>query len=620
MIVLTNTILLPLIVGVLLLVIPDRFKIFKAFSSLVTSAYVFYFSFLLFFNDAALGLIRITNITVCQLNLGDTLDALISSYFIFRVDALSKLIILFVGLFSFLIIVYALFFITHKKRIINYYAYILLTLGASNGTALADNLILFIAFWAFLGITLYKLIKGNTEESAQAAKKSLIMIGGSDALMLVGIGIIWQSNHTINISQLTIYTYDPLPIIAFLTLITGSFTKAGAFPFHSWIPEFTKNAPAPSSAYLPASLDKLLGIYFMARICNEMFVLNQWLTLFMLTIGVTTIIIAVMMALVQHNYKKLLGYHAVSQVGYMITGLGLGTTLGLIGGLFHMINNAMYKSGLFMVAGNVKKQSCKDDINDLGGFSRKMPVTFIAALIFSLSISGIPPFNGFASKWIIYQGIIDFGKEQGIANNLWMVWLAMAVIGSALTLASFIKFLSGIFLTKGRTNLSHVKEAPVLQLIPMIILAFLCIGFGVFATTLVVPYLLEPIIGKARYIGQWDSVTVSTLILASIVLGVAIYAIGILKSGRREKNFVGGETDYKETGHAVSEFYNTIKDATFFSSIYKKAQNNRFDIYYLSRDAIAWLNRLLKNLHNGILQNYAFWLIAGLIIMLLFLT
>ena len=142
-------------------------------------------------------------------------------------------------------------------------------------------------------------------------------------------------------------------------MLTGSFTKAGAFPFHTWVPDYAKSAPASSSAYLPASLDKLLGIYFLARITTGMFILNEWLTLLLLSIGVISIITAVMMALVQHNYKRLLGFHAVSQVGYMILGFGLGSVIGVAAGLFHMINNALYKSGLFLSAGCVEYRTGK---------------------------------------------------------------------------------------------------------------------------------------------------------------------------------------------------------------------------------------------------------------------
>jgi formate hydrogenlyase subunit 3/multisubunit Na+/H+ antiporter MnhD subunit len=313
-------------------------------------------------------------------------------------------------------------------------------------------------------------------------------------------------------SELSINTTDAIRNIAFITLLIASFTKAGAIPFHTWIPDYVKKAPASSSAYLPASLDKLLGIYFLARICNDVFILNQWLRLVIIIIGVSTIIIAVMMALIQHNYKKLLGYHAVSQVGYMVTGLGLGTPLGIIGGLFHMMNHALYKSGLFLVAGSIEKSTGEEDLDNISGLSKAMPITFLTGLVFALSISGIPPLNGFASKWTIYQGIIDFGKNPGVANQLWIIWLALAVIGSALTLASFIKFISGAFLGRRREELKNAREVSIMMWLPQVILALLCIGLGVFATNYVIPRTFIPIAGKFEYIGSWNSTTISYLV------------------------------------------------------------------------------------------------------------
>ena len=484
---------------------------------------------------------------------------------------------------------------------------------------LADNLIMFVIFWGILAITCYKLIKGHDEESSATAKKTLVIIGASDGIMLLGIGIIWKITGTINMSELSIGTTDAIRNIAFITLLIASFTKAGAIPFHTWIPDYVKKAPASSSAYLPASLDKLLGIYFLARICNDVFILNQWLRLVIIIIGVSTIIIAVMMALIQHNYKKLLGYHAVSQVGYMVTGLGLGTPLGIIGGLFHMMNHAIYKSGLFLVAGSIEKRTGKEDLDDISGLSKAMPITFLTALVFALSISGIPPFNGFASKWTIYQGIIDFGKDPGVANQLWIIWLSLAIIGSALTLASFIKFISGAFLGRRREELKNVKEVNILMWFPQVILAIICIGFGVFATNYVIPKTFIPIAGDFQYIGSWNSTTISLLILISIILGVIIYLAGNIKNFRTDDSFIGGETNREETGFAPTEFYKTIENYNFFSFMYRKAEEKWFDIYDVSKKAVLWFNKKFSLAHNGVLSNYAIWILAGLIIMLIFL-
>jgi formate hydrogenlyase subunit 3/multisubunit Na+/H+ antiporter MnhD subunit len=435
--------------------------------------------------------------------------------------------------------------------------------------------------------------------------------------MIIGIAIIWKITGSLSMGGISLPTTNALSVVSFLALLTGSFTKAGAFPFHTWVPDYAKSAPASSSAYLPASLDKLLGIYFLARITTGIYILDHWMTLLLLTIGVTTIIIAVMMALVQHNYKRLLGFHAVSQVGYMILGFGLGSVIGIAAGLFHMINHALYKSGLFLSAGCIEYRTGKKDIDDLGGLSKAMPVTFFASLIFAMSISGVPPFNGFASKWMIYQGIIDFGSGTGIANKLWVVWLGLAVLGSALTLASFIKLIGGIFLGRRRPEFAEVREVPVIMWIPLVILAMFCIFFGVFSTNFIVPKLFMPVSGAFQFKGFWNSSFVSLLVLISIILGIILYLVFNLKKFRTEDSFIGGEKIQDQTSYATTEFFKTIVEFRVFSWIYRKAEERWFDIYDLSKQFVLWLSHQLSEAHTGVLPAYVIWVFAGLIVMLL---
>ena len=504
-----------------------------------------------------------------------------------------------------------------EGKVRNYYPYFLITIGCSYGAVLADNLLLFLSFWGVLGLTLYKLIRGFDEESSSTAKKTLILIGASDSIMIIGIAIIWSITGSLSIEGISVPTTNALSVVAFLTLITGSFTKAGAFPFHTWVPDYAKSAPASSSALLPASLDKLLGIYFLARITTKMFIINEWLTLLLLIIGVTTIIIAVMMALIQHNYKRLLGFHAVSQVGYMILGFGLGSMLGVAAGLFHMINHALYKSGLFLSAGCIEYRTGKEEIEDLGGLSKAMPLTFFASLVFAMSISGVPPLNGFASKWMIYQGIINLGSGTGIANKLWILWLGFAVLGSALTLASFIKFIGGVFLSRRKTEFEKVKEVPLLMWIPMIVLAIFCILFGVFATSFIVPGLFMPVSGEFQFTGFWNSSFVSFLVLLSIILGILVYLIAGKKRFRTEDSFIGGEKIQDQTSFSTTEFYKTISEFPVFSWLYRKAEEHWFDIYDLSKQFVLKLSHELSEAHTGILTGYIIWVCAGLIIMLM---
>ncbi|MCU0461612.1 MAG: hypothetical protein MUF36_06315 [Bacteroidales bacterium] len=607
---------LPIVVGLLLLLIPDKLRTVKGIISLLiiinagglsTSIYTFGDQVYRFGEIA-----RTSGFDFFGINIPpDVLE-----YVSFNSDNLSRLIIIFISIFAVLINLYSLAYIK-EGRVKNYYPYFLITLGCAYGAVLADNMLLFLAFWGALGLTLYKLIHGHDDESSAAAKKTLILIGASDSIMILGIAIIWKVTGSLSISEVSIPTTNILTVVAFLALLTGSFTKAGAFPLHTWVPDYTKCAPASSSAYLPASLDKLLGIYFLARITTGMFTMTGWLRVLLLSIGVISIITAVMMALVQHNYKRLLGFHAVSQVGYMILGFGLGSMIGVAAGLFHMVNNAIYKSGLLLSAGCVEYRTGKEEIDDLGGLAKAMPVTFISTLIFAMSISGVPPFNGFASKWMIYQGIIEFGSGAGIASKLWVLWLALAVLGSALTLASFIKLIGGIFLSRRRPELEKVREVPVVMWLPLAVLALMCVVFGVFATGIIVPKLFMPVSGTFEFPGFWNSSLVSLLVIISIAVGIIIYLALNIKRFRTEDSFIGGEKIQDRTQYATTEFYKTIGEFKFFSAIYKKAEEKVFDIYDLSRRFVLWLSNLFSEAHTGVLPGYIIWVCAGLIIMLL---
>jgi formate hydrogenlyase subunit 3/multisubunit Na+/H+ antiporter MnhD subunit len=608
-------IIIPILIGLILFIIPNRYNLVKKIISLFTVIAAGYFSIIVFNSEERFlklsELIHPDSLRLFGINLlTDNGD-----FICFNLDNLSKLIVLFIGLFGFLVLCYS--WIYNKNRNKDFCSYFLITLGAAFGAVLSDNLLVFITFWGLLGITLYKLIPGVNEESSAAAKKTLIIIGASDGIMILGIAMIWQITGELNMSAIQLLTNNGLNIFIFLTLIIGCFAKSGAFPFHSWVPDFTQCAPASSSAYLPASLDKLLGIYFLARVTTDIFALTDYMRLLLLSLGVITIIAAVLMALIQHNYKRLLGFHAVSQVGYMILGFSLGSLIGIAAGLFHMLNNAIYKSGLFLTAGSIEYRTGKENLDDLGGLSKPMPITFFAALIFALSISGIPPLNGFASKWMIYQGIIDFGSGDGIANKLWIVWLGLAVLGSALTLASFIKFIGGSFLSRQNTDFASVHEVPLLMWGPMVILALLCIAFGVFATSFIIPRLLMPVTGEFQFIGFFDSSFISMLVFISIILGILLYIISGSKKFRTEENFIGGESFHEKASFPVTEFYQGIRKAKILSWFYTKAEERWFDLYDLSKRFTLGFSNILGEAHTGILTSYAIWVMAGLIIMLL---
>lgn len=611
-------IIVPVVAGLLLFVIPEQNKKFKDILTLLATVFTAIGTWFIFRAEPGLVRLYTPEIQLAGENLGMILQSC-NQYMRFNIDGLAQITVLLTGLFGLLIAVYSIRGVNQNDRCSNFHSYFLITLGISLGTLMADNLLLFIFLWGILALTLYKLIPAYDEKSSAAAKKTIIMIGSSDGIMILGIAILYTLTGSITMSDISLETGSVLSYTAFVALLAGSFTKAGAFPLHSWIPDYAEKAPAASSAYLPASLDKLLGIYFLVRICHYMFIMSETLRLIILSLGVITIIIAVMMALVQHDYKKLLGFHAVSQVGYMVLGIGLGSTLGIAAGLFHMINNAIYKSGLFLVAGNIRSATGESKLDRLGGLSAKMPITYICGLIFALSISGIPPFNGFASKWMIYQGIIDFGSGGTMASRLWILWLAVAVLGSALTLASFIKFISGIFFGSIKESMQNVREAGLTMLIPVAVLALMCTALGVFATGYFVPKLFYPVTGPFEFHGVWQSSTVSGLILLSIILGGLIYMATGVGRMRKAESFTGGEKVSDDRGFPVTGFYGTIRNAPVLSFIYEKAFKGWFDIYLRSKSCILWMNNRLSRSHDGVLHTYVAWVFGGLVIILLIL-
>jgi formate hydrogenlyase subunit 3/multisubunit Na+/H+ antiporter MnhD subunit len=544
-----------------------------------------------------------------------------SLYPLFKLDNLNSFVVLAIGLFSVLTIIYSFSFMKGKQQLVQYYAYIILTAAVSIGAVLSNNLILLLVFWGFLGLTLYLLINMGDDASA-IAKKTFIIVGGSDALMLLGIVIIYYLTGTFQMDKIKIplnTTYYLLPTFAYLCIAVACFAKAGAMPFHSWIPDCAKEAPVPVVAYLPASLDKLLGIYLLARISLHLFVMNQALNIFLMLIGAFTIIAAVMMALVQHNMKRLLGYHAVSQVGYMVLGIGTGTPIGIAGGIFHMLNNSIYKQALFLISGNVEKKIGTTDLDKLGGLVKTMPLTYISALIASLSISGVPPFNGFVSKWMVYQGLIN--QLQIIDYRLKItaiLCLVAAMFGSALTLASFMKLIHATFLGQptSPTNLKQLKnEVSWAMWLPCIILAVICVIFGVFAQQVPLKYFILPAIEGVNFVGVWYAGLSTLLIIIGLVLGLLIFRLrGLRPTLRQDTAFVGGETlDLKVSAVSGTEFYNTIKELGLLRAIYKKAEEGFFDIYHQGKNFIFSISGAFQYLHNGVLPTYLVWCLLGML-------
>lgn len=572
--------------GLICRLIPDRVKYVRETIAFLTTGIVFILSIYLFNTQIP------------------------SPEIYYFVDKFSTFVFLFVSFFALMVTVYSFSYMKGKEFLNRYYAYILWTLSASAGAVFSNHLILFAVFWGFLALTLYLLINLGGEKAALPAKKTFIIVGGIDSFLLLGIAMIYHLTGTFFISQLSIPIRSGLPIAAFLCLVSASFAKAGAMPLHTWIPEISESAPVSVLAFLPASLDKLLGIYFLVRVCVDIFNFNPGMWFILRLLGAITIVAAVFMALIQHNVKKLLSYHAVSQVGYMVLGIGTGNPIGIAGGIFHMLNHALYKSGLFLSSGIVEEKTGTSEIEKLGGLAKFLPITFFSFLITSLAISGVPPLNGFFSKWMVYQGLFEGAKSGGPE---WAIWIIAAMIGSALTLASFMKLTHSIFLGHMK-KYEGIKEGPVSLIIPGFIIALICIIFG-FGYNLVVEKFIS---GPGLNLYTVNTLIPSlSLIVISLVIGVLIYFVVNSIKVKKAKTFVGGEELREGMEMSGAEFYRTVEQSPVFSVLYKGAKNKIFDIYEVGKGIIFYISGILRNLHTGILPNYVSWVILACLVLFL---
>lgn len=539
--------------------------------------------------------------------------------FSLRLYNLSAFIILAMAAFGFLLTLYSVVFMRGKSGACLFHALVLISLALANGAVLANNLILMLFFWEALGITLWGMIAVGGRHSFRTATKAFIILGICDLCLMAGIAVCGHLAGTLTISKITITT-GGLGGLAFIFMAIGAISKAGSMPFHTWIPDAATDAPLPFMAIFPGALEKLLGIYLLTRISLDMFTLSpdSWASFAMMSVGAITLVGAVLMALVQKDYKRLLSYHAISQVGYMILGIGTLLPVGIIGGLFHMINNALYKSCLFLTGGSVEKQTGTTDLEKLGGLGRMMPVTFICFIITAASISGVPPFNGFFSKELIYDGALERGK----------IFYFAAIFGSFLTAASFLKLGHAAFL--GKPQKEDVKEAPVAMLVPMIIIAGLCILFGLW-NSLPITEIFRPILGpglEGHNFAGWPAN--KNLVLVTILVLIAAVA-----------NHLWG---FKRTGSGLKAV-DHIHYAPGLRTVYEKTEKGKLDPYNLGMKladvfagaaascdkAIDWIYNnftpsaagvitgSIVKLHDGNYRTYMLWSIAATAIIISFL-
>ena len=357
-----------------------------------------------------------------------------------EVDALSLFFALLISTAVFVSAIYSIRYMVHDECVPQYYVLYCMLAGGVLGLVLSGdifNMFIMVEILTFAAVALTSF-RTKVFGALEAAFKYLVVGCMGSTAILTGVIMLYAQYHTLNLAQLANLvpgTMNNATKLAFAFLYIGFSTKAFIVPFHPLAADAHGAAPASISVLISGVLTKS-GIYGIIRLTYFLFqTMNLGSMQFMLVfIGSVSMFVCVTMALAQHDFKRLLAYHSISQIGYVLAAVGLSTSLGISAGLYHAMNHTLFKGLLFLAAGAVLHETGTTDLGKLGGLAKKMPHTTVLFLVGAFSISGVPPFNGFASKWMIYQATYQKAVET---NNIgFLLVTIVALVTSTLTLAS----------------------------------------------------------------------------------------------------------------------------------------------------------------------------------------
>ncbi len=415
-------------------------------------------------------------------------------------DGLSSLLLLIISVVSAAAMLFSTRYMEQYTAKPKYLCLFLLMVAGMNGVVLSGDIFNLFVFLEIASIASYALVGfGCEHEELEASFKYMVLGSVASMFILFAVALVYGNTGSLNMAYISKAITDAgLNVglaFAMALFIAGFGLKAALVPFHAWLPDAHPSAPAPISAMLSGVLIKALGVYALVRVLFNVFGISVSLGWVLVTLGVLSMVVGVFLAVGQWDFKRLLAYHSISQMGYVVLGIGLGAlilakgqnvawaSLAILGGLFHLANHAVFKSLLFLTSGSVQMSTGTRQLKELGGLAQKLPYTRATCAIASASIAGIPPFNGFWSKLLLVIAAVQAGFF-GLA--------VITVIVSLVTLISFLKVQRYVFLGELPENLRQTKENTGSMLIAMISLACLCVLMGLLLMPALRSTVLEP--------------------------------------------------------------------------------------------------------------------------------
>ena len=393
------------------------------------------------------------------------------------IDNVTAVMLLVVTIVSTLVHLFSIGYMHGDPRYSRFFAYLSIFSFSMLGLVLAESFLFIYIFWELVGLSSYLLIGFWFEKksASDAGKKAFIVNRVGDFGFLIGILIIYATCGVLGYDQVFLAIGEgklsgTLLTLAGIGVFCGAIGKSAQFPLHVWLPD-AMEGPTPVSALIHAATMVAAGVYLVGRV-YPMFTPDVFL--FIACFGLITLFLTATIALAQNDIKKVLAYSTCSQLGYMIMGLGVG---GYTAGLAHLTTHAAFKACLFLGSGSVIHAVHSQDIQEMGGLRKKMPITFVTFLIATLAISGVPGFSGFYSKDMILAAALEFGMKS--ANPLHMIFFIGALFTAGLTAFYMFRLVILTFFgaPKDHHKYDHAHESPASMWVPLVVLAGLSFSF-----------------------------------------------------------------------------------------------------------------------------------------------
>jgi multicomponent Na+:H+ antiporter subunit D len=415
-------------------------------------------------------------------------------------DGLSGLLLLAISVVAAAAMVFSIRYMERYTAKPRYLTLFLLMVAGMNGVVLSGDIFNLFVFLEIASIASYALVGfGCEHEELEASFKYMVLGSIGSLFVLFGVALVYGNTGTLNMAYIgqAVKTNGLNPGLSFALalFIVGFGLKAALVPFHAWLPDAHPSAPAPISAMLSGVLIKALGVYALSRVVFNVFGVTVTVGWLLVALGILSMVAGAFLAIGQWDIKRLMAYSSISQIGYVVLGIGLGglilargqdtawASLAILGGLFHLVNHAVYKSLLFLTSGSVEMTTGTRHMRQMGGLAQTMPITRASATVGSAAIVGIPPFSGFWSKLILVIAAVQ-------AHYYWIA--AVIVFVSLCTLIMYLKVQRYVFLGELPVELRDKKEAGVAMLLPMVVLACLCLLMGLLLVPALRNGILEP--------------------------------------------------------------------------------------------------------------------------------